>query len=86
MGASDINLTNKKIKIAVNPDFKDDVMFCEGYEDGIACTDFGGAGIGRHALGIGSGADRQCAIVTLDMVEIIDWSDDYFKILEGKAE
>lgn len=84
MGSYDINLTNKQIRLAVNPEFKDDVMFCEGYEDGIACCDFGEDINGKHAIGIGSGIDREGALITLGMLEIIDWSDDYFKIVNGE--
>ena len=86
MGSYDIDLTKKHIKIAVNPEFKDDVMFCEGYEDGIPCCDFGEDVNGKHAIGIGSGIDRQCALITLDMLEIIDWSDDHFKIINGEMK
>lgn len=51
------------------------------YVGGIACCDFGEDVNGKHAIGIGLGVDRQCALITLDMLEIIDWSDDYFKIV-----
>jgi len=80
----DIDLTNKEIKIAINPEFKDDVMFCEGYEGGIACCDFGADVKGKHALGIGYRSDRKCALVTHDLLNIVEWSDDYFKIVTGE--
>lgn len=86
MGKYDIDLTNRKIKIAVNPEYKDDVMFCEDYENGIACCDFGEDVNGKHAIGIGSGVDRTCALITLSMLEIIDWQDDYYKIVNGENE
>lgn len=82
----DIDLTGIPIKIAINPEFKDDIMFCEGYEQGIACCDFGPDIRGKHALGIRVGPkriDRECALITHTMLAIIDWDDSYFKIVNG---
>lgn len=83
----DIDLTNKGIKIAINPEFEDDVMFCEGYEQGVACTDFGPGLRGKHAIGIRVGPnriDRKCALVTHKLIEVVEWEDDYFKIVKGE--
>lgn len=80
-----INLTNIPVKIAINPDYTDDVMFCEGYEEGVAVCDFGPDLRGKHAVGIRIGPkriDRQCALITHSMLEIIDWDDSYSKIVE----
>jgi len=82
----DIDLTNIPIRIAINPEFKDDVMFCEGYEEGVACCDFGEDFGGKHAIGIRVGPnriDRQCALIALNKLEIIDWQDSYFEIVKG---
>lgn len=83
MGNFDIDLTNRKIEIAINPEYGNDVMFCVGYESGIPCCDFGEDLNGKHAIGIGNNDVRQCALITLEMLDIIAWSDEYFTIINS---